>query len=88
MTVVRRYLPYIGLVAGSLLIGLGIINLSGSIASSSWVPEDAVITRVTADTGSAPSVEYRYIRQGREYTSTRIRFGFTTSPSVSTSAEA
>lgn len=78
----RAYLPYIGLVLGSVLVGLGIINLSGSIASASWLPETAVITRVTADSGSSPSVEYRYLRQGRPYTSTRIRFGFTTSPSA------
>jgi len=77
----RAYLPYLGLILGSVLVGLGIINLSGSIASSSWVPEDAVITRVTADSASSPWVEYRYIRQDREYTSDRIRFGFTTSPS-------
>ena len=82
MKLLRTYAPYVGLVRGSVLVGLGIINLSGSIASASWLPEVAVITRATVDTASPPSVEYRYLRQGQPYTSTRIRFGFTTSPSA------
>lgn len=82
MKLFRTYAPYAGLVLGSVLVGFGIINLSGSIASASWVPVDAVVTRATADTGSSPSVEYRYTRQGQPYTGNRIRFGFTTSPSA------
>ena len=78
--------PLIGLFFGAIFLGLGIINLGGTIASSSWVPQRAVVTRSAIEPASgrdgvkSPTIKYAYQRRGEDYVGTRVKYGLITSP--------
>ena len=86
MNALKAFAPLIGLVFGAILLGFGIINLSGSVASASWLPERGVVTRAVVETSgtrdrtTTPTIEYRYTRHDTTYTGTRIRYGLVTAP--------
>ena len=86
MNRLKSFTPLIGLLFGSILLGIGVINLGGVILSAWWVPARGVVTRSAVESSgvrdrtTSPVIEYSYNFGGAGYAGNRIRFGLVTSP--------